>query len=73
LNTDRPAVSTGKPLLYPHGRCFGEFRIWHVFYGTREMSIVSFRAVWMSLFVCCRWLSDLNALDRLCCSIIVVC
>jgi hypothetical protein len=77
FNTDHPAVSTGKPLLYPHGQCFGEFRIQHVFYGTRtrEMSIVSFHAVWTSLFVCCLWLSDLTVRSTVlfddCCSFAV--
>jgi hypothetical protein len=75
FHTDSPAVSTGKLLLYPHGWCFGEFRIQHVFYGLRDEGDVD------CVFSCCLivvvrllplTLSDLTALDPLCCSIIVV-
>jgi hypothetical protein len=75
FHTNSPAVSTGKLLLYPHGRCFGEFRIQHVFNGLRDKRDVD------CVFSCCLivvvrllplTLSDLTALDPLCCSIIVV-
>ena len=51
FHTDSPAVSTGKLLLYPHGWCFGEFRIQHVFYGLRDEGDVDCVFSWCLIVV----------------------